>query len=114
MSQVDKIRDKLLLQFQRVQRKFKPERSKEITNADLELASLQYFTSEPAHNEYGENNLEWLHNRLVRLTTEQMALYKLRFEDGLTMKQIASNLKLSPSSVHAHLNKMYEVLRAPD
>ena len=108
MSQTDKIRDKLLLQFERVSRKFKSAKNeREVSNSEVQIASYQYFTG----GAIDDSKLEWLHDRLVRLDQVQMELYRMRFEKAMTLDEIAENLGMAKSSVSDRLNKVFDILR---
>lgn len=108
MSQTDKIRTKLLLQFERVSRKFKsPKNEREVSNSEVQIASYQYFTGGITD----DTKLDWLHDRLVRLDVEQMELYRMRFEKAMTLDEMAETIGTAKSTVSERLNKVFDILR---
>lgn len=112
MSKLESLRNKLAIQFGRISRHLQlPKNSKEISNSEIEIASAQYFVTQGQKNEYGENQLEWLHDRLTRLTCHEMKLYRLRFEEGMTYEEMSVNLGLAKSTIVYRLNRMYAKLR---
>jgi RNA polymerase sigma factor (sigma-70 family) len=79
---------------------------------EVQLASYQYFVSPNARNEYNENQLEWLHDRLANLSPDQMNLYVMKFQDGLSEREIGKKLGISNATVNRKLHKMFDDLRA--
>lgn len=111
MSQIDKIKRKLLLQVNRVKTKFKSSKNREVSNMEIQLASYQYAVSPDARNEYNENQLEWLHDRLCNLNPKQMELYCMKFQEGMSEREIGDKLGVSHVTVHRMLHKMFDDLR---
>lgn len=89
-SRLDLLREKILLQYERVSSKFKIERSKELTNQDIQIALYQLASSGNSKNEYDEKNFEWLSDRLVRLTIDEMAVIKKRYWEAKSFVIIAN------------------------
>ena len=111
-SQSEKIREKLITQFNLVQRKFRPKVSREITNQDVQIALYHYAASSGTKNEYGEKNLEWLHERLTMLTQKQMDIIHLRFFKARSLSEIADEMMMGHAqTVSRELFKIYEILR---
>ena len=113
-TQTDRLKEKLLKQYALVASKFKPSRSKEISNQEVMIALYQYSTSEPSTNEYGERDLEWLHDRLVLLTQDQMAVIKKRFWEAKSFAIIANELGhlQDPMWASRKMDEALKVLRA--
>ena len=115
-KQADLVRDKLLLQFSRVSSKFKPEKSVELTNQEvtleqIQVATYQYFTSGGSTDQYGLYAKEWFHERVCRLSKEQMRLFRMRFEEAMELDDIAKKIKISRRGVEHRLEAMFDVLR---
>lgn len=111
MSQIDKLRNKLLLQAQRVMKKIKPKRdSREISNSELTIALFQYAVSGDIPDEYGLKR-EWLHDKLAKLTPEQMELIRLRFFEGLSYNEIGKSTGHNQKYAERHLKEALDVLR---
>lgn len=112
MRPLDKVRSKLLLQFERVSRKIKPERNtKEVSNHDVTIALYQYATCHDARNEYGENNLEWIHERLIKLDPKQMTIVRLHFFEGKTLREISKEFGREAHWGPRKLKEILEILR---
>lgn len=114
-KQADLIRSKLLLQAKRVLRKLKPsKRPRELSNQEIEIALYQYSTSGGVPNEYGENVLEWLHEKLCLLSEEQMAILKKRYWEAKSFAVIGNEM----GHLHDHkwayrkIEEILEILRA--
>ena len=111
-SQSQKVREKLIRQFHLVSKKFKQNSSRELTNQDIQIALYQYSSSHPSSNEYGEKNLEWIHDRLTRLTERQMDMITLRFFKAYSLSDIAEEMMINhPETVSRELTKIYDILR---
>lgn len=92
-DKLDVVRDKLLHQAKLIMKKVKPKKDRELTNADVELALYQYSIADKnARNEYGENELEWLHQRLTSLTEEEMAVITKRYWEAKSYEVIGNEL----------------------
>ena len=92
-KQADIIRSKLLIQAKRVLRKLKPSKSqRELSNQEIEIALYQYSTSNGLPNEYGENMMEFLHDKLCKLTEEQMAIIKKRYWEAKSFAVIGNEM----------------------
>ena len=110
MSQVDVIRKKLLLQFNLVQRKFKLEKSRELTNQDIQIALYQYSIG-GLDNERNQSQIEWIHSQVAKLTKEEMEIIRLRFWEGMSLEKIAQATASNPSKVYRTLNDIFEQLK---
>lgn len=111
-KQTDLFLSKLAIQYERVSRKFKQSKNeKELSNSEVQLACIQYHACNGQVSEYGEQQLEWLHDRLTRLSKTQMKLYTLRFVEGKTMQEIAKVFKVTDSAIDRRLQRMYAILR---
>ena len=110
MSQIDKVRNKLLLQANRVLKKFKPTTSREISNSELMISLYQYAVSKDIPNEYGDK-MEWLHERLVKLNETQMEMIRLRFWEGMSYRQIGDKVGHNQMYVLRKIAEALNVLR---
>ena len=117
VSQSVKLKDKLIKQFDLVSKKFKPkknreESNRELTDFEVQVALYHYSTAKDSFNEYGEKNLEWLHDRLATLTERQMDIIRLKFWEGRSLYQIAEIMMMKHhEAVSRELHKIYEVLK---
>lgn len=115
-SQAEKVRAKLLLQKERladiILKKFKPkENSREIHLTEMEWALYHRASASPVLNEYQEDQLEWLDERLQKLSKNQMRLIRLYFWEGKTMEEIGKLLKKSKMTISNYLKESLNVLR---
>jgi|SRR5699024_6318925 len=54
---------------------------------------------------------QWLQNIINRLPSQQQMIYRLSKEDGLSRKEIAERLEISPNTVKNHLLKAMRFIR---
>ena len=85
--------------------------SREISNQEIEFVAFSYQKNKGIPNEYGIDATEWWHERIVRLDNSQMELYKMRFEECLTLRQIQKKLGVSHTAVDKRLKKMFLILK---
>jgi len=118
-KRTEAIRNKLLLQFERVSRKFKPSKSpKEVNNSDIQIALFQYGVSglTPTEasftkSEYGETSHEWIADKLTRLTVQEMQIVSMFYFEGKTFYLIDKHFKKSVGWAKYHNELILEKLR---
>ena len=115
MTQYDKLRSKVLLQASRVLRKLKPLRSqsekREVTNAEIELVNFQYAIQGQATDEVGVEHNEWVHDVISGFSQVEMDIYRMKFFDGATEREIAVNLGLAKTTLRRRIDEMYAKFR---
>lgn len=116
LSQAEKLRQKLIQQKDRladiILKKFKPrENSREINLTELEWSLYHRASSPSTLNEYQEDQLEWLDDRLQKLSKNQMRLIRLYFWEGKTMEEIGERLGKSKNTISRYIKESLNVLR---
>lgn len=116
MRQIKSVKDKIRIQLDRVSRaiigKMKPRKNeRELTNVEIDFVAFTYTQNDKIPDEYGQDATEWWNDRVARLTLEQMALYKMRFVEGLSLREIGKSLNTSHVTVDRMLQEMYDVLK---
>lgn len=84
---------------------------RELSNVQLEWIAHTYQQNRGIPCEYGMDATEWWGERMVRLDQEQMSLYRMKFEEGMTLREIAVNLGCHHTTVDKKLKNMYDILR---
>jgi DNA-directed RNA polymerase specialized sigma24 family protein len=116
MTQYERVRKRLASQSQKVMSSImsrfkKKESSREVSNVEIEYVGYQYSLKSGITDEYGFDAQEWWHDRLTRLTPQQMDIYQMKFIDGLSPDEMAKRLSISKRTFYRHLQAMYDVLR---
>jgi hypothetical protein len=111
-KQTELVREKIALQWQRVSKKFKlTKNSKEVTNTDIQIALFQYASSGIVPNEYGEKQLEWLHEKLASLDKSDMEFLTLFYWEGKNLTEIGVHFGHTPNWASLEFKKILEKLR---
>lgn len=114
MDKQERLRNKLRIQADKVMRKFKYPRIREISNQEVELALYQYSSCEQSLNEYGEREMEWIHDRMAKLTVEEMAVITKRYWEAKSYAIIGNELGHfhDPKWAHRRIAEVLTKLRA--
>ena len=112
MSQADKIRTKLLLQWDKLSKKLHPKPNyKEITNAEVQLALYQLATCQDVKNEFGDDQLDWLTEAMTQLDKREMWMIKAHYFEGISLRQISEDCHKSHDWAAQTMPKIIDKLK---